>query len=103
MQLPGEGGGVTVERGNLPNSERCGGSYKLRNCEWREGGRLNVFVMTPAQCRPTSEVVDAHCGGMAAWLIGKRESLERRGDGFETRFETRRGRFFHFSLAVSRI
>ena len=23
---PGEGGGVTVERGNLPNSEQCGGS-----------------------------------------------------------------------------
>ena len=25
-ELPWEGGGVTVERGNLPNSERCGGS-----------------------------------------------------------------------------
>ena len=26
MQPPWEGGGVAVERGNLPNSERCGGS-----------------------------------------------------------------------------
>ena len=28
-ELPWEGGGVTVERGNLPNSERCGGSRPM--------------------------------------------------------------------------
>ena len=28
-ELPWEGGGVTVERGNLPNSELCGGSRPM--------------------------------------------------------------------------
>ena len=39
MQLPWEGGGVTVERGNLPNSERCGGSRLMA------GG--NTYTIAP--------------------------------------------------------